>query len=131
MPDGIASGIPMPPATYYGRVESGPGFTPVAGMTVTAWIEGNLCGQGVLMDVVGYGVAYTVDVMADDGGAWAGCGAPGREVVFRVGSQEMVPAATWSNDRVWELGLGPPGQIYLPLMLCGPTWGDDWEHRPR
>jgi hypothetical protein len=129
--DGTASGIPMPPATYYGQVESGSGFTPAAGMTVTAWIGGNLCGQGVLTDVAGYGVAYTVDVMAGDGGAWAGCGAPGREVVFSVGSQEMVPAATWSNDRVWELALRPPGQIYLPLVLCTPTWGDDREHRPK
>jgi hypothetical protein len=119
--DGVASGIPMPPATYYGRVEPGAGFTPAAGMTVTAWIDGNLCGQGVLTDVAEYGVAYVVDVMADDGGAWVGCGAPGREVVFRVDSQEVAPIALWNNDQVWELTLRPPGQIYLPLVLCVPN----------
>jgi hypothetical protein len=115
--DGAASGVPMPPATYYGRVESGAGFAPAAGMTVTAWIDGNLCGQGVLTDVAGYGVAYTVDVMADDGEAWAGCGAPGREVVFRVNGEEMTPAATWSNDRVRELALRPYYQLHLPLVM--------------
>jgi hypothetical protein len=113
------SAMPMPPTTYYGRVESGAGFTPAAGLTLTAWIDGNLCGQAVLTDVAGYGVAYAVDVMADDGGAFDGCGAAGRTVDFQIDGQAMVPAAAWNNDRVWELVLRPPYQVFAPLAMHG------------
>jgi hypothetical protein len=112
----LASGFPYPPATYYGRVLPGSGFDPEAGMAVTAWISDTLCGQGVVLDVTGYGLAYAVDVMAEDWGEYAGCGAPGRAVTFQVGSQEMISGVGWDNSRVWELALRPPWRLYMPLM---------------
>jgi hypothetical protein len=86
-------------------------------MTLTAWIDGNLCGQAVLTNVTGYGVAYGVNVMADDGGAYDGCGAADRKVAFYVDGQPMAPTATWNNDEVWELALGPYHQVHLPLIM--------------
>ena len=115
------SAMPMPPATYYGHVESGAGFIPAAGMTMTAWIDGHLCGQAVLTDVTGYGLAYAINVMADDSGAYAGCGGAGREIVFQVNGQVMGPVAAWSSDRVWELALRPHQRIYMPLVICAAT----------
>jgi hypothetical protein len=54
--------------------------------------------------------------MAEDWSEYAGCGAPGRAVTFRVGLQEMISEAGWDNSRVWELALRPPWRFYLPLM---------------
>jgi hypothetical protein len=93
-------------------------------MTVTAWVDGNLCGQGVLTDVAGYGVAYVVDAPAD--AELAGCGAPGREVSFRVGTEAMVPTAAWDNSQVRELPLGPPWRVYLPLVERTPPPFPPW-----
>jgi hypothetical protein len=111
------SAFPYPPATYYGQVMAGDGLEPTAGMTVTAWVAGTLCGQGVLTDIAGYDVAYVVDVMAEDWDEYAGCGAPGREVTFRVDGYDMAPSVIWSNDRLWELTLTPVSRVYLPLII--------------
>ena len=105
-----------PPATYYGSIVAGPGFTPAAGMTVIALVNGNLCGQGRTMSVGGK-VVYSVHVPADGPGGIAGCGMPDREVVFQVASQAMSPAAVWDNNRLWELALQPGWRAYLPLVL--------------
>jgi hypothetical protein len=123
--DTSGSAIPQPPATFYGQVESSLGFTPAAGMTMTAWIDGHLCGQTVLTDVTGYGVAYTVDVMAGDSGTYAGCGGAGREIVFQVNGREMVPRALWSNDWVQELALRPRHLTYMPLVMHAYTVAPD------
>jgi len=116
---GSSDGFPYPPATYYGPVAAGDGLVPAAGMTVTAWVSGTLCGQSVLTDVAGYGVAYVVDVMAEDWGAHAGCGALGREVMFRVNGRDMASSAIWDNNRLWELTLRPPSRVYVPLIVRG------------
>jgi hypothetical protein len=117
------SDLPFPPATYYGAVQSSAAFTPTAGMTVTAWMDDHLCGQGAVTETETYGIVYVVDVLAADLGDAAGCGAPGREVSFQVGAQAMVPTAVWSNSQLWELALSPkeypaPGErVYLPLIM--------------
>jgi len=115
----LASGFPSPPATYYGAVLAGSGFTPTAGMPVTASVGSHLCGQGVVTDVPGYGLAYVVDVPAEDWGDDAGCGAPGRRVSFQVGPCTMFTTAEWDNNRLHELSLspGPQQHIYLPLVM--------------
>jgi hypothetical protein len=105
-----------PPATYYGEVLAGSGFVPTAGMTVTAWIGGNLCGRSQLLDVDGQ-VMYAIHVSAEGPGDWVGCGLPGRRVTFYVGSQPMQPTTVWNNGRVWELSLSPERHVYLPLIL--------------
>jgi hypothetical protein len=107
-----------PPATYYGLVEAGGDFTPTAGLPVTARVDGHLCGQGQTIEVSGE-VVYSINVFADGPGGAPGCGAPGREVTFEIGSQVMEPTVTWDNSRVWELALSPAFQyrVYLPLVL--------------
>ena len=97
-------------------VLAGRGFTPTAGMTVTAWVGGKLCAQSRAMDVDGQ-VVYSVHVLADGPGGAAGCGAPGRTVTFQVGSRVYAPTAAWDNRRLWELPLHPAWRVYLPLIL--------------
>ncbi len=107
-----------PPATYYGRIEAGPGFAPVAGMEVMAWIDGSLCGQSNTLDVNGQ-IVYSINVFADGPGNASGCGAPGKQIKFQVGGLDMAPPAAWSNDQLWELALRPANRVYLPLVLKG------------
>ncbi len=116
-----SDGIPLPPALYYGRVLGGPGFTPAAGMPVTAKIGDAMCGSGRTRLVDG-AVVYSVKVLAAGSGAAAGCGVEGRRVTFIVGSQEMATTATWDTSRVWQrtLSLNPDKQLYLPIILTGP-----------
>jgi hypothetical protein len=121
----IASGFPNPPATYFGAVLSGDGFTPTVGMPLTAWIDGHVCGQGTLTNTATHGLAYVVDVLAEDWADAAGCGAPGRMVRFQVESEWMDPSLEWDNNQLYEQALGkasPPDykqRIYLPLLLRG------------
>jgi hypothetical protein len=109
--------LPLPPATYYGAVLPAGDLLPLVGMTLTAWIDGNLCGQTVLSETTSHGLAYAVNVEADDWGPYAGCGAPGREVVFKLVSQELTPIVVWNNDRVYEQTLTPWRKLYLPLLM--------------
>jgi hypothetical protein len=102
--EAAASGAQSPPATYYGKVLDGDGFTPAPGMVVAAWVDGNACGQGETLEVGGE-VVYSVNVFADGSRQAAGCGAPGRVVTFEVSSQVMVSTAVWDNDRLWEVAL--------------------------
>ena len=53
--------MPYPPATYYGPVLASPGFTPAAGMLVTARINGQACGQARTM-VYNSQIVYAVNV---------------------------------------------------------------------
>jgi len=111
-----ASSVPQPPATYYGAVLASTGFTPTVGMTVTAWVEGNVCAWTKTQTQTLDGpeeLVFVVDVPAQDVGA-TGCGAPGRMVSFEIESRGIVYKALWNNDRVWKL---PSPQVYLPLML--------------
>lgn len=105
----LATGASLqsPPATYYGPVLAGPGFTPTAGMAMIARVNGNLCGQSETLEVSGQ-VVYTIDVLAEGPGGAAGCGALGRIVTFQVGPQVMACTAVWDDSRLWE----------RPLLYC-------------
>jgi hypothetical protein len=125
----VASSFPSPPATYYGALRAGGGFTPTAGMAVTAWVGDALCGQAETQVQEldgGMQLAYAVDVLADGMDA-AGCGVPGRTASFEVGGQRMATTATWNNDRVSrrDLSLIPIGlhhRVYLPLVAKRSTF---------
>jgi hypothetical protein len=113
--------VPLLPATFYGVVQPGSGFVPTPGMEVTAWISGNSCGRAETMAVGGQ-VVYAINVLAegdgeDDRGTAAGCGAPGREVTFRVDSRLMEPRVAWDISRLWEVTLQPGWPVYLPLVV--------------
>jgi hypothetical protein len=114
----LLQGAYGPPATYYGRVEAGRNFVPTAGMTVTAWVNENLCGRGELLEIGGE-VVYSVHVFGDGPELAAGCGTPGQKVAFKVDSQAMEPIAAWNNNEVWQLDLSPSEEriIYLPLVM--------------
>jgi hypothetical protein len=105
-----------PPATYYGSLLAGQGFTPTAGMTLTAWIDGKLCGQSSTLEVGGE-VVYSIHVSAGDPGGVTGCGELGKAVMFQVDSRSMAPAALWNNNRLWEHPLRPAWSAYLPVVV--------------
>lgn len=111
--DGALS-FQSPPATFYGPVSPGLGFTPTTGMPVTAWIDGKLCGQGKTQQVNGV-IVYSINVLADGPGGAQGCGALGRVVSFKVGMQLMWAGHQWNNDQVWSLPLKREYRVYLPL----------------
>ena len=113
-----------PPATYYGIIESDEKnmsqqtssisqFQPQAGLPVTAWIAHTLCGQGQTRMVDGQ-IVYAVDVWSEQ--QKAGCGAAGRIVSFRVGSQPMATTAGWHNKQVHPLSLSSTHRLYMPLV---------------
>jgi len=86
-----------PPATYYGLVNAGTGFTPTAGMTVTAYVNGNVCGQGQTQPITAT-IVYLIDVLADAPTS-TGCGTLGQTVLFYVGAQVMTPTTRWDNSQ--------------------------------
>jgi hypothetical protein len=117
-PADIQMGL-WPPATFYGAVSGSATFTPSAQMAVTAYVNGNQCGQA-LTQLVGGQVVYTIDVDAAQGGANPGCGQLGQAVTFKVGGQAMLPTGVWDDTHVSPVDLALPsvGQhhVYLPLI---------------
>jgi subtilisin-like proprotein convertase family protein len=110
-------GMPYPPATFYGPVLTGAGFTPTVGTLVTARVNGKVCGQ-VRMQLYGAQLVYAINVSADGPGSTAGCGTPGRAVTFEVRGRAMATTATWDNNGAWPLPLSsvPLRKVRLPLV---------------
>ncbi|MBN2004490.1 MAG: VCBS repeat-containing protein [Anaerolineae bacterium] len=105
-----------PPATYYGRVIAGPDFTPAAGMTVVASVEGRACAQATTQLYKGM-IVYALNVGFTE--ATGACGAPGQTVTFTVNGQLMTATPAWQNDvhREVTLTTGPGLRYaYLPLI---------------
>jgi hypothetical protein len=112
--------IGLPPATYYGTVQPGPGGGAAPGMVVTAWVDGRQCGQATTR-LEGGQVVYAIKVLAAGAGAAQGCGLPGKPVSFRVNGQVAYTAATWDNEQVFELPLAlTPFKVFLPFVLRRP-----------
>jgi hypothetical protein len=117
-----------PPALIYGLLMPGPGFTPAAGLTVTAWINGRPCGDGSTM-VMTDGIGYGVKVRAADQARWQGCGTPGALVTFTLSAPAVTLRAptpvTWSNDaaKAVNFGFTPPSAQCQELLRNG-----DFEH---
>jgi len=104
----------LPPATLYGLVPARDGFVPMAGMTLTAFINGVACGQAVTRDYGGQ-VVYVLNVFADGMGS-EGCGASGRVVTVKAGATTLGTVA-WSVGAVQEVTLAPANlQLFLPLI---------------
>jgi hypothetical protein len=107
-----ASSLPTPPATYYGGVLSGNGFTPAAGLRVEGLLDGVVCGAGVTQLIDGR-IVYTLNVEGD-GATNLACVGAGRHVVIQLAG---VPPTSvpWQNDRVQPLALNG-GTLYFPLI---------------
>jgi hypothetical protein len=104
VPPGMST-LPPPPASFHGEVLGGAGFAPAAGMTVTARLDGRVCGQGrTALD--GERVVYSIYVHADSPIA-PGCGKPGRLVTFQVGQAAIATTTRWDSDQPHELVLRP------------------------
>jgi len=106
-----------PPAIYYGTVTATPSFTPLAGMAVSAWIDGYQCGSGQIQEQGGEFV-YVIKVEADDAGIFAGCGGTGRTVTFQINHMSTDAHADWDNTRVQNVQLSaqPERHVFLPLI---------------
>ena len=112
--------VQSPPTTFYGSVLAGGDFTPTAGMVVTAWINGKMCGQGTTLQNGG-DIVYSVNVFADGPGGASGCGMPGRYITFAVNGQSMLPRVEWNNDQVWNVPLSLAAITNLVAMNSSPT----------
>ena len=112
--------VQSPPATYYGAVLGGSGFTPAAGLAVEAWVAGRLCGQSQTLLSNGE-IVYSVNVNADGPGGAIGCGAPGRSIIFSVNGQTMLPLVAWNNDQIWNVPLRSAAISNLVAMNSSPT----------
>ena len=106
------SNIQMPPATYYGWIIPEEDFVPTVGTTVTAWIDGKLCGETAVQEIAGQ-LAYVLQVKSGDG-----CGKLGQMVTIKVGDQSTGNAQVWDNSEALFYPL-PEGffKIYLPMVI--------------
>ncbi len=107
------TGMPLlPPATYYGPVLAGPGFTPAVGMPVTAWVNGAVCGQGFTQLHRG-AVYYLIHVEA-------ACATPNASIHFQIGDRWMLATVQWNDAAVHWLPQAAFNQLYLPLIWRSP-----------
>jgi hypothetical protein len=117
-PADVASGL-LPPTTFYGTVAGSATFTPTDQMTVTAAVNGTVCGEGQTQAYGGQ-IVYTVDVDGNNGGGVPGCGQTGQSVTFYVDGQSMINTGTWDNSHLVPLDLAPAAglepRLYLPLL---------------
>ena len=111
----LATLVPTPPATYYGTVLASDTLSPTAGLKVQALIGEKVCGEATTQ-IYSNTIVFAVIVSADDGAGLAGCGAPGRSVVFQVGSERLPYQVNWDNQRPRELRLVRLPLVQLPLV---------------
>lgn len=110
VPVPIPDQVAWPPATYYGWVTPAEGFTPAVGDPVIAWVDGVMCGSGVVTLLEGQ-LAYTLPVRAEDPfGGNNGCGLPDRLVTFEVAGALMAQTVLWDNTQAQLLDLTPAGE---------------------
>jgi hypothetical protein len=84
----------LPPATFYGPINTAGLVTPSLGMPVTASISGEVCGRGQVASLNGQWI-YKIQVAAASQNN--GCGTPGAIVNFTLGSQTTAEAIIWDN----------------------------------
>ena len=86
-------------------------------MAVKALIDGNVCGEGVVVSLDGQ-MAYKAQVAAD---SQDGCGVEGGWISFVVEGQFMSGHA-WDNSQAQFHPLVPTGaRVYVPVILSGAT----------
>ncbi len=116
-------GLPFPPTVYYGRALANEHFTPTAGMDVSAWVDGQLCGQAQTQEVAGE-IVYVVKVLAETQSP--GCGSNGDQVSLGLDGQPVGPIPTWDNTQLHLLDLSPLSyQCFIPLVVATPLLAPD------
>ena len=102
-----AADMPGPPATFYGAVLPGPGFTPAAGMRMKAKVGNVICGQAETQRAA-VGRSYTASRSQPTGQAPRPAAArPAAPCVSRWSTRLMATVAAWDNNRVQEVPLSP------------------------
>jgi len=101
--------LQRPPATFYSWITATAGFTPTLGMSVTASINGNVCGASAVQQDGQGRLYYVLQVQSENGfGEPNGCGQLGQMVRFRVGSWVMNQDRLWNNSLAWFHSLDVP-----------------------
>lgn len=104
-----ASTSELPPATFYGPLDSAGIVVPTVGMPVTAAINEVACGTGTVAQVNGQWV-YKVQVTAAV--ADNGCGVVGATLKLGIGGYAVAETATWDNRQAQ----------YLPVTVVETPW---------
>lgn len=99
-----AGGGLEPPATFYGPISAGGGFSPTVGMPMTATIGGVVCGQTTTQSDSGQ-VVYSIQVSSAF--TQTGCGLPDSTITFFVNGRQMTPTAVWDNNNLHYHPLNP------------------------
>ena len=113
--------LTSPPATFYGWITPTTNFNPSAGDLITATVNGEPCGEGIITPLDDQ-LQYKVQVRAGND-----CGAPGNRVSFVVNEEEMAETFTFDtadawNKQAWFHSLNIPAanlvhNIFLPIVL--------------
>lgn len=102
---------PNIPATFYGWVNETADFTPTIGMTITAEIEGTVCGETEVEQLDGQ-LAYRLQVAAS-----SDCGQHGKVIVFKIDGFALNQTRLWNNRAANLYTIGAtPIKIYLPVI---------------
>ncbi len=114
----LANNYSLPPATYYGEINSILALT--EGMSVTAEINGVVCGHTTIKTLEDSTLAYNVQVHAE----LNGCGTNDRNIVFKVNGQPVKnDELIWANEQAWHHPLTVTSQletqVFLPLVIKG------------
>lgn len=92
------------PAVYNGIDHGNSTFTPKPGMLLIAWIENQICRNGMLEKINGQTV-YTVRVKSETLETGSESGSIGETIVFTISGQVMAPFPKWDNSQLWEPNL--------------------------
>jgi hypothetical protein len=112
-PQAQAVALPIPPATYYGRLVGSGSAAPKAGQLFEAWVGTTRCGQATTR-AVGGAIVYAVDVSASVGGTT--CAVPGQRITFRLNGRS-VGSTVWDNSRIHQFDLTSNYQVQLSLIV--------------
>ena len=110
-----AQAPPLPPGLFFGPVSGGP----EPGDSIVAFVPGNRslnCGYGEVTEDDEGNTVYVIDVFADDGGDYRGCGTEGSEVSFYFPDTKQ-----FANERgTWTVPDDPDEIAPLSLTVGDP-----------
>lgn len=115
-----------PPAVIYGPIQPSSGVTLTQDMTITAWINDQLCGEGATVPTAD-GIGYRVKVRSAGEAPWQGCGVPGAVITFSLPPPLMLSTTQpiiWSNSEAISVTISaviPPTPTISPTPPATPV----------
>ena len=110
----------QPPGVFYGWITATTGLQPKEGDTLTAWVDGTLCGETTL-EMVNGRLAYSLHVAAASKESHT-CGSPDKTIILRLGDARLVDELVWTNREAQfqsldsDAGATSSLSIYLPVI---------------